>query len=262
MTAGNQRTSPHPCLMSNIDLRVPALTSSPGLRLRGRRLTLAASYRLAASLAPTDREMIVALTAVLNGADGHSAGAAGNDFELAARYCLSGLYLRMILGRSVVVVLDPRSDHTPDDGSAVSLVRLRLAHVRAVSSTEVEYFFRPTLFCIQGGRSCTTVPRVDSRPVVRLVKVAPDSGSAATLWGIGSGAETQIDDLKTIELPPDRGGLMATVAEKADNRLESVEPDLLGLDEWRFQEGLRVAFNLTRVSSGRGAGVGSVGGAH
>lgn len=247
MLSDNIRTSPSPCLSSQVNPSAPTLTSSPGMRISGSRLTLAATYRLMASLPPLDQQLILLMTAMLGSrgylGDQEPAGrssAAPTDFELAARSCLSGLYVRLALGRPALVAVTNPRESTGDPEEAPSAVKLKLEHVRAVTSTKAEYYFRPTLFALK-----TEPPVQDdlhSERAFCLAHLDSEEADPVSLWAVRKGMETHAGLIVEDFLPVGRAGLVDAIEQKVDGRYRRLERDMLGLDEWRFQEGLRIAF--------------------
>lgn len=249
MLSDNIRTSPSPCLSSQVNPSAPTLTSSPGMRISGSRLTLAATYRLMASLPPLDQQLILLMTAMLGSrgylGDQEPAGeffAAPTDFELAARSCLSGLYVRLALGRPALVAVTNQRESSCDAEEAPPAVKLKLEHVRAVTSTKAEYYFRPTLFALK-----TEPPEQDDLQSERafcLARFDEEETDPVSLWAVRKGMETQAGLIAEDFLPVGRADLVDAIQKKVDGRYRRLEHDMLGLDEWRFQEGLRVAFTL------------------
>jgi len=249
MLSDNIRTSPSPCLSSQVSPSAPTLTSSPGMRISGSRLTLAATYRLMASLPSLDQQLILLMTAMLGSRGylgdqepaGESTGAP-TDFELAARSCLSGLYVRLVLGRPALVAVSNPRESSGDADEAPSAVKLKLEHVRAVSSTKAEYYFRPTLFALK-----TEPPAQDdlhSERAFCLARLDTEEADPVSLWAVRKGMETQAGLIVEDFLPVGRVNLVDAIQKKVEGRYGRLASDMLGLDEWRFQEGLRIAFTL------------------
>ena len=90
-------------------IRSPPLSPacSRGLRLRGSRLTLAATYRLASSISASDRELVLTLTGLRGHEERRPPNGGGPDFELAATNCLAGLYVKLALARPAIVTSPP-----------------------------------------------------------------------------------------------------------------------------------------------------------
>ena len=224
--------------------RIPAPAYSRGLRLHGSRLTLAATYRLASSVPVSDREMILTLTGLDSEEERRSPKGEGVDFELAATNCLAGLYVKLALGRPTIVARNGASPPAPAPPLPDLTVRLRLGMVRAVSSTRVEYYLKPTLYCRQHDDASADIAGVPAEPAFRLLDGDPENPDSVTFWAVRRGRESQLVHLHHAVLPKARTELVAGLRDLAGGRLDPLEGDLLGLDEWRFQEGLRVAFAL------------------
>jgi hypothetical protein len=239
-----------PYLSFQVSLSAPTLTSSPGVRISGSRLVLAAAYRLSASLSYSDQQLVLLMTAVLGGRGSASGeeiaepfpGMLG-DFDSAAAGCLIGLYVRLVLGRPSIVVVSDEWERAALRGENAPVVTLRLEHARAVSSTRAEYYFRPTLLVLR--LESPPVERPASERAFMLAYLADHEHETErfSLRAVRKGAEVDAALIPTSFLPVGRSNLVEAIQSRAGGRYERLVPDLLGLDEWRFQEGLRAAFS-------------------
>lgn len=231
------------CRTRKIDSQALVLTSSPGLYLRGPRVLLSASHRLAASLSRADRETVVELAAIISHELTRQPDVQTGDIEAAAIVCLAALRLKSALGRPGVVAAPEIDGFQRSWRDRVRPAKMRLGHVRAVSSTEVEYYFRPTLYSVKDGEHRDWGRKMaGSGQTFRLARVTTDEGLGVLLWAAGRNEDALPWDLGDGRLPLNRAGLFEAVVAEAAEGIEAVEADLLGLDEWRFQEGLRIAF--------------------
>lgn len=255
MLSDNARSTADPCLSFQVSPSAPMLTSSPGVRFSGSRLTLSATYRLSASLPCSDQQTVLLMTAMLShpeavrGSDHRESEGTLKDFELAARCCLTGLYVRLMLGRPAIVALSDGWRQASDGSDLPPAVKLKLEHVRAASSTEAEYYFRPTLFALSRGH----LPQdaLADECAFRLAVIG-EGTERVSLWALRRGLEVHAADLVEASLPMSRSDLVEAVEPILGERYRQLEGDLMGLDEWRFQEGLRISFTL---ASARARGV-------
>ena len=226
-----------------VDLRTPIGTSSPRVCLRGSRAALIASYRLAASLSAADKEMVVVIAAALSSEGIAYQGSGTNDFELAAECCLAGLYLKSVLRTPVMVALT----HPLEPQLAGKMIsapgRLSLAYVRAISSTEVEYCLSLSPLDVPHGKIPQEVYDFGPESTYRSTGDSQELPMKVTLWAVKKGQEAEAERLCTSDLPRPRAKLMEVIRGEAGVQIGGLESDLLGLDEWRFREGLRGAFS-------------------
>jgi hypothetical protein len=243
-----------------LDPRSLTLTSSPGLRFRGSRSALTATYRLAASLSASDRQRALTLLAVRASQESEYPGDRRDEFELAAGTCPAALRIKLALGQPIVVASKASSSGPKGPGGGPpSVTRLQLGHVRAVSSTEIECYLKPSLACAAACDSDN--PPVE--PAFFLTTLPGSDSHAITLWSVRKGRECRLGSSHLFDLPCTRPELMSEITAQVGDQLKGLEKDLLGLDEWRLQEGLRRAFSLRALTSTcesqKGASTGQIG---
>ena len=208
---------------------------------------------MSASLSTHESERVVELTGAMDQSLVEREGERLEEVEAAASVCLSALLLKATLRKPAILAVPEDSEWPRRGNESTQPVVLRLGHVRAVSPSEVEYYYRSVSQPPQIPSSVESDHRSERQVTAyRIADVASGEGFCLSLLGadmaLGVRRAMQME-MGVRELVMHRSDLVKCMVEETGHEFESISKDLLGLDEWRFREGLRKAFDMVIRSS-------------